>query len=71
MKSLTEKQLMMLICIKSLIKKNGKSPLIREIQNGCKITSYKTVFDRLMALERKGYILREQGKHRGIKCIKQ
>jgi repressor LexA len=69
METLTEKQLRMFIYVKGFIKKSGKSPLLREVQNGCKINSYKTVVDRLMALEKRGYISREQGKHRGIKCI--
>ena len=47
------------------------SPLIREIQNGCGIVSYKSALDRLNALERKRFIRRAPNKHRGIKLIKQ
>jgi len=46
------------------------SPLIREIQLGCQIASYKSALDRLNALERKGLIKRAPNKHRGIKLIR-
>jgi SOS-response transcriptional repressor LexA len=41
--------------------------LIREIQLGCQIASYKSALDRLNALERKGFIKRTPNKHRGIR----
>jgi len=47
------------------------SPLIREIQLGCQITSYKSALDRLNALERKGLIRRLPNKHRGIKLVRK
>ena len=50
---------------------NRYSPLIREIQAGCQITSYKSALDRLNALERKGFIKRTPNKHRGIKVGRQ
>ena len=46
------------------------SPLIREIQAGCQIASYKSAVDRLLALERKGLIKRLPNKHRGIKLVR-
>jgi len=45
--------------------------LIREIQIGCGIASYKSAIDRLNALERKGYIKRAPHKHRGIRLAKR
>ena len=44
-----------------------RSPLIREIQLGCEIISYKSAIDRLNALEHKGFIKRTPNKHRGIR----
>ncbi len=44
-----------------------KAPYIREIQDGCHILSYKGVVDRLLALEKKGYIKRKLNKHRSIR----
>ena len=53
--------------IKSYIEKNNIAPLIREIQAGCGIVSYKAAVDKLLVLEKKGFIKRELNKHRGIK----
>jgi len=52
--------------IKDYMEKNRKSPYIREIQEGCGIACYKVAVDKLMALEKKGYIRRRMNKHRGI-----
>ncbi|MFH1857712.1 MAG: repressor LexA, partial [Candidatus Omnitrophota bacterium] len=43
-----------------------KAPYIREVQDGCGSISYKAAVDKLLALERKGYIRRQPNKHRGI-----
>ena len=48
-----------------------RSPLIREIQFGCQIASYKSALDRLNALERKGMIRRLANKHRGIRILRK
>ena len=53
--------------IRDYIQAHNKSPYIREIQEGCHILSYKGVVDRLLALEKKGYIKRKLNKHRSIK----
>ena len=63
---LTKKQDDVYSFIKSYIEKNNHSPYIWEIQKGCGITSYKGVVDKLLALERKGYIRRKLNKHRSI-----
>ena len=47
------------------------SPLIREVQAGCQIASYKSTIDRLNALERKGFIRRRPSQHRGIRIIRK
>ena len=45
--------------------------MIREIQLGCQIASYKSALDRLNALERKGFIKRAPNKHRGIRVLRR
>jgi SOS-response transcriptional repressor LexA len=47
------------------------APLIREVQLGCQIASYKSAVDRLNALERKGFIRRTPSRHRGIRLARQ
>ena len=61
----------MLEFIRHFYAEHRHSPLIREVQAGCHITSYKSVLDRLNALEHKGYIRRIPNKHRGIKLIRR
>lgn len=48
-----------------------RSPLIREIQLGCNILSYKSAVDRLNSLEHKGYIRRIPNKHRGVRLLRR
>lgn len=57
--------------LKYYFDEHHRSPLIREIQLGCQITSYKSALDRLNALERKGLIKRASNKHRGIKLVRK
>lgn len=68
--TLTTKQQTVFEFIRSYIEENRCSPLIREIQQGCEINSYKSAIDRLTAIERKGFIRRTPNKHRSIKIIK-
>ena len=63
---LTKKQDEVYGFIRTYIEKNNRSPYIREIQEGCSIVSYKGAIDKLLALERKGYIQRTLNKHRSI-----
>ena len=67
--SLTQKQQIVFDFIQRYVEAHRQSPLIREIQTGCQIVSYKSALDRLTALERKGMIRRAPNKHRGIKLI--
>jgi repressor LexA len=64
---LTEKQELVLDFIHQYLVQCHRSPFIREIQEGCRIASYKSVVDRLNALEHKGYIKRTPNKHRSIR----
>ena len=57
--------------IQHYLHEHRRSPLIREIQTGCEIASYKSAVDRLNALERKGYLRRAPHKHRGIRLVKK
>lgn len=63
---LTEKQKKVYIFIRSYILEYKHSPYIREIQEALGVNSHKSVIDRLLALEKKGYIKRKPNKHRSI-----
>lgn len=65
--NLTTKQSHVYNYIKDYIEKNNMAPLIREIQEGCGIACYKAAVDKLLVLEKKGFIERELNKHRGIR----
>ncbi|MBI4436607.1 MAG: hypothetical protein HY590_04265 [Candidatus Omnitrophica bacterium] len=64
--SLTMQQKRVYEFVKEYILTNKRPPYIREIQGGCGSISYKAALDKLVALERKGYIRRAPNKHRGI-----
>lgn len=68
--ALTDRQRTMLRFLVDYIAQQGHSPLIREVQLGCQIASYKSAIDRLNALERKGFVRRLPNKHRGIRLVK-
>lgn len=68
---LTEKQQVILRYLQAYLTTHQQSPLIREIQSGCGIVSYKSTVDRLNALERKGWIERVTNKHRGIHLLRR
>ena len=67
---LTKRQKSVYDYIKEYIQKNSISPYIREIQEGCDIQCYKSAVDKLLALEKKGYIKRTLNKHRSIMLSK-
>ena len=69
--TLTSKQHIMLDFIERYITDHRVAPLIREVQLGCQIASYKSAIDRLNAIERKGFIKRLPNKHRGIKLARR
>ncbi len=60
----------MLEFIQRYVQEHRTSPLIREIQVGCQIASYKSALDRLNALQHKGLVRRIPNKHRGIRLIR-
>lgn len=61
----------MLAFIQQYMRERRISPLIREVQSACQISSYKSAVDRLNALEHKGFIKRTPNKHRGIRMLSQ
>ncbi len=63
---LTAKQWPVYEFIKSYLNRYRIAPYIHEVQTACQIRSYKSALDRLVALERKGFIKRAPNKHRGI-----
>ena len=69
--TLTSKQQIMLDFIERYVTDRRVAPLIREVQSGCQIASYKSAIDRLNAIERKGFIKRLPNKHRGIKLMRR
>lgn len=64
---LTKKQKCVYDFIRRYVETNKQAPYIREIQDACEIVSYKSAVDKLLALEKKGYIQRTLNKHRSIK----
>lgn len=65
-RGLTRKQKEVLDYIRNYIEANSHAPYLREIQEGCNFASYRSVFDKLISLEKKGYISRKLNKHRSI-----
>ena len=63
---MTKKQQAVYDYIRTYMENNSISPYIREIQEGCNIQCYKSTVDKLLALEKKGYIKRSLNKHRSI-----
>ena len=71
MTKLTSKQQIVLEFVERFVIEQRQAPLIREIQAGCRIISYKSTIDRLNALERKGFLKRAPNKHRGIRLMRR
>ena len=67
--NLTSRQRVVFDFLRGYIEKNKRAPYIREIQEGCGIFSYKAAVDKLVSLEKKGYIRRILNKHRGITVV--
>ena len=67
MQKLTERQEMVLQYIQSSITDRGYPPTLREIGNFMGIRSTNGVNDHLRALERKGYLTREDMKSRALR----
>ncbi|MBN1654811.1 MAG: transcriptional repressor LexA [Deltaproteobacteria bacterium] len=69
MQKLTQRQEMVLNYIAVSINERGYPPTLREIGNHMGIRSTNGVNDHLRALERKGYLLREDMKSRALRPI--
>ncbi len=69
MSKLTIKQKMVLEAIEWFINENGYSPTIREIAKLLD-SDTRSIFEKLMQLESKGYISTKNGKARTIKILK-
>lgn len=69
MLALTDIQRATLDFIAGHIAEHGYAPSIREIGEACGGVKTNAVQDRLVALERKGYISRANGKARAIRVL--
>jgi len=67
---LTKRQSEVLRYIQSGVLKNGYPPTLREIASFFKIQSVRTIFDHIVALEKKGYLKRDRGKRRGLRILR-
>ena len=64
---LTAKQKKFYDTLRSYIEKNGRAPTIQELATTLKLSSPRAVTQYLMALERKGLIVRARYERRGIR----
>jgi len=69
MKKPTDRQRMVLDFVISSIEDRGYPPTIREIGEHMEIRSTNGVNDHLKALERKGYLVRDQSKSRALRPL--
>ncbi|HMR11551.1 MAG TPA: repressor LexA, partial [Polyangiaceae bacterium] len=69
MQGLTKRQEQTLSFIRSSINERGYPPTLREIGEHMGIKSTNGVNDHLRALERKGYLRREDMKSRALKLV--
>lgn len=69
MSNLTVKQKMLLEAIEWFINENGYSPTHRELAELLDCDT-RPIFEKLMILEKKGYITTKNGKARTIKVVK-
>jgi repressor LexA len=67
MTKLTDRQRQVFDCIQRLIAEKGYPPSIREIGRATAIRSTNGVSEHLAALERKGWIERDDARARGIR----
>lgn len=71
MQKLTDRQRIVLDFIRDSIDERGFPPTLREIGNHLGIRSTNGVNDHLRALERKGYLTREDMKSRSLRVVPQ
>lgn len=70
MRQATERQLRVLRYVESFSAEHGYAPTIREMCTALGIRSTNGITDHLAALERKGYIRRDQDKARSIVVLR-
>lgn len=66
---LTPKQQETLTYLKNYILKHDQAPFLSEIKKHFKLNSTRSVTQRLDALEKKGYIVRDHFKRRGLRVV--
>ena len=66
---LTQKQIEILLYIKSEVQRQGYPPSVRDICKGVNLKSTSTVHSHLEKLEAKGYIRRDATKPRAIEIL--
>src|SRR5690606_4657357 len=71
MQGLTKRQAQTLDFIRQSIEERGYPPTLREIGESMGIRSTNGVNDHLRALERKGYLRREDMKSRALRLVSQ
>src|SRR5688572_33143758 len=71
MQGLTKRQAQTLDFIRQSIEERGYPPTLREIGESMGIRSTNGVNDHLRALERKGYLSREDMKSRALRLVSQ
>ena len=67
---LSKRQQVMLKYIQDFVSENSYPPTVRDIQNGCDISSTSVVDYNLQILEREGYLQRKREVSRGIEILK-
>jgi len=66
---LTQRQRVVLDCIRDALGREGRPPTLREIGAEVGIRSTNGVSDHLKALEAKGFLVRTSGRSRGLRII--
>lgn len=68
---LTPKQLRVFDYVKNYIDSKRYAPTLNEIARHCDFKSLATVHEYLLILQRRGYIVQDAGKSRGITIVPQ
>jgi repressor LexA len=63
---ITDRQKSVLECVCRFIRENNYPPTIPEIQNALHVNNPGAVHKAFCALEKKGYLIRKTGMHRGL-----
>jgi repressor LexA len=70
-KELTSAQREVLLFLEERSEKGEPPPTYREICKRCGYRSPKAAFDHVVALEKKGYVMREKGFARGLRLVRK